>query len=88
MKKLKMKEVLTKEAYETLSAEERRRLLKYEQAKECSGWRAYPTTCERIFEDIPSEWLDKYSAEHIGEVAALLKIAYDRGYAAAKGIEK
>ena len=38
MKKLTAKEVFTREAYEGLTAEERRSALKVEQAKEYSGW--------------------------------------------------
>lgn len=79
MKKLRMREVLTREAYKGSTAEERRRVLKVEQAKECSGWRRYPTTCDKLIDRIPSEWWEKYSAEHIGEVMALLEVAYDDG---------
>ena len=68
MKKLTMKDVFTREAYENLTAAERRRMLKYEQAKEYSGLRRYPSTCAAVFARIPSEWLDKYTAEHIGEI--------------------
>jgi hypothetical protein len=77
--KLKMADVLTAEAYKTLPAAERRQALKVEQAKEYSGLRRYPTTCARVMERIPAEWWDKYSAEHIGNVMALLKQAYDDG---------
>lgn len=79
MKKLKMREILTDEAYDCLTAEERRAILKYEQAKEYSGWRAYQTTSDRLADRIPSEWWKKYSAQHIGEVMAMLEIAYDDG---------
>lgn len=85
MKKLKMRDTLTREAYEGLTAAERRHLLKVEQAKEYSGWRRYGTTCERLVSRVPSEWWDKYSAEHIGEVMALLKVAYDDGIAYGRG---
>ena len=76
---LKMRDVMSVEAYEGLTPAERRRLLKVEQAKEYSGWRRYPSTCEAVFDRIPPEWWDKYSAQHIGEVAALLEAAYDDG---------
>ena len=79
--KLKMADVLTAEAYKTLTAAERRQVLKVEQAKEYSGLRRHPTTCARVMERIPAEWWDKYSAEHIGELIALLKQAYDDGKA-------
>lgn len=83
MSKLKMAETLTQEAYETLTPAERRQILKVEQAKECSGLRKYPTTCSRVIERIPAEYWEKYSAEHIGEIMALLKKAYDDGKAGA-----
>ena len=76
---LKMSDVMTKEAYKGLTAAERRLLLKVEQAKEYSGLRRYPTTCGAVFNRIPDEWWDKYSAKHIGEVAALLNAAYGDG---------
>ena len=79
MKKLKMRETLTREAYECLTATERRALLKVEQAKECSGWRRYPSTCSALVDRIPADWRDKYSAEHIGEVMRMLKVTYDVG---------
>lgn len=75
---LKAKDVFTAEA-DALTAEERLAILKWEQAKEYSGLRAYPSTCEAVFERIPEEWLDIYSTKHIGEVAKLLKAAYDDG---------
>lgn len=78
-KLLKMRELLTKEAYDGLTPEERRHLLKVEQAKEYSGWRKYPDTCAALLERIPDSWWDKYSAQHIGETMALLKMAYDAG---------
>lgn len=79
MKKLKMHEVLTPAAYECLTAAERRAQLKVEQAKEYSGWRRFPGTCDALIERIPADWWGKYSAEHIGEVMRLLKAAYDDG---------
>ena len=79
MKKLKMRDTLTREAYESLTAAERRLQLKVEQAKEYSGWRRFPGTCGALLEHIPDDWWSKYSAEHIGEVMRLLKAAYDDG---------
>ena len=79
MKKLKMRDPLTREAYESLTAAERRLQLKVEQAKEYSGWRRFPGTCGALLEYIPDDWWDKYSAEHIGEVMQMLKAAYDDG---------
>ena len=76
---LRMRDVMTKEAYEGLTTQERRALLKVEQAKEYSGWRGYPDTCRKLIERIPEDWWGKYSAQHIGEVMALLKAAYDDG---------
>lgn len=85
-RKLKAKDIFTDEAYEGLTAEERRYTLKVEQAKEYSGWRAYGTTMSRLMERIPDEWWDAYSAQHIGEVMAMLKRAYDDGHAS--GVDK
>ena len=85
-RKLKARDVFTREAYECLTAEERRYTLKVEQAKEYSGWRAYGTTMSRLLERIPDEWWDVYSAQHIGEVMAMLKRAYDDGHAS--GLDK
>ena len=79
MKKLKMRETLNPSAWEDTTAEERRAMLKVEQAKEISGLRRYPSTCSAVLDRIPAEWWSKYSAEHIGEVMQLLKAAYDDG---------
>lgn len=79
MKKLKMRETLNPSAWEDTTAEERRLMLKVEQAKEISGLRRYPSTCSAVLDRIPAEWWSKYSAEHIGEVMQLLKAAYDDG---------
>lgn len=56
MKKLRMKDVITREGYECLTAEERRAMLKVEQAKEISGLRRYPSTCSAVLDRIPAEW--------------------------------
>ena len=79
MKKLKMRETLNPSAWEDTTAEERRLMLKVEQAKEISGLRRYPGTCSAVLDRIPAEWWSKYSAEHIGEVMRLLKATYDDG---------
>lgn len=76
---LRMREVLTREAYEGLTTEERRGILKIEQAKEYSGWRQYPTTMSKLVDRIPDDWWGKYNAQHLGEVMALLKKAFDDG---------
>lgn len=80
-KKLKMADVFTAEAYGEggLSAADRRRQLKIEQALEYSGWRRYPTTASRLLDRIPGDWWDKYSAQHIGETMALLQTAFSEG---------
>ena len=78
-RRLKSKDVFTREGAKALTAEERRFYLKVEQAKEYSGWRNYPSTCSAIFENIPEEWWSKYTAKQIGEIAALLKVVYDKG---------
>lgn len=79
MKKLKMSDVFTKEGYNALTAAERRHVLKVEQAKEYSSLRNYPSTCSAVFERIPNEYWDKYSAKEIGEIAKLLYKAYSDG---------
>lgn len=81
VKKLKAKDIFTREAYEGLTADQRRRELKVQQACEYSGWRGYPTTMHLLVERIPEEWWDMYSAQQIGETMALLKAAYDDGVA-------
>lgn len=78
--KLTAGQVFTRE-WALLDAEERRRNLKLEQAKEYSGWRQYPDTCAAIFANIPDEMFDKYTAAQLGEIAALLKQVYDKGVA-------
>lgn len=83
-RKLSMSDVFTREAYgpNGLTAEERRRWLKLEQAKEISGWRQYHSTCDAIFQSIlEAGMFDRYSAMQLGEIAALIKKAYDRGVA-------
>lgn len=85
VRRLRMSDVLTREAYESLTAEERRSVLKVEQAKEYSGWRQYPTTMSKLIDRIPDEWWEKYSAQHIGEVMALLGRAYADGTAHGEG---
>lgn len=81
VRQLRMREVLAPEAYEGLTAQERRDLLKVEQAKEYSGWRQFPPTMSKLTERVPAEWWDKFSAQHLGEVMALLKKAFDDGIA-------
>lgn len=82
--RLRAKDVFTAEA-ETLDANTRSRILKLEQAKQYSGWRNLPDTCSAIFANIPEDWLDRYTAQQLGEIAALIKKAYDKGQADAKG---
>ncbi len=77
-RRLKAKDVFTAEA-KGLPAAERRAMLKLEQAKEYSGWRAYPDTCSAIFDNIPDDMFDRYTARQLGEIAALLKQVYDKG---------
>lgn len=79
MKKLKMKEAVSKEAYKCFTAAERRIMLKWAQVKECSGLGRYPKTCEEVGKRIPEDWIHKYSAEHIGEVMAMLNSVYEDG---------
>ena len=62
-----------------LSEEEKAGIRKRETAKKLSGWSRYPSTCSQIFSRIPAEWADRYTAQQLGEIAALLKGAYDDG---------
>ena len=78
-RKLKAKDIFSPDAYEALTADERRRELKKEQACEYSGWRRYPTTMSKLMERIPPHWWETHTAEDIGEVMAMLKTAYDDG---------
>ena len=76
--RLRAEDIFTPEA-DTLDDSERELILKYEQAKEDSGWRRYPDICNAIFSNIPDDWYDRYTAEQLGEIAALLKMVYDKG---------
>ena len=76
--RIKAANLFTKEA-DGLPAADRRRILKLEKAKEYSGWRSHPSTCSAIFDNIPDDWLDRYTAKQLGEIAALLKVVYDKG---------
>lgn len=79
VRQLKSKEIFTREAYEGMTPAERRRELKMQQAAEYSGWRRYPTTMSRLMERIPADWWDTRTAQDIGEVMAMLKVAFDDG---------
>lgn len=79
MKKLTMKDIFSSDAYEAMTAEERRHELKVQQAAEYSGWRKYGDTCSALLARIPDEYWGKYSAREIGDFMRLLKIAYDDG---------
>lgn len=81
--RLKASDVFTSEAKE-LPADERRTILKYEQAKEFSGLRSYPSTCKAVFDRIPEHFWDDYTAEQIGEIAEMLYIAFNDGVAQGK----
>lgn len=88
VRQLKMDDVFTREGYKYLTAQERRPYLKLEQAKEYSGWRRYPTTMDKLVERVPYDWWDKYNAQHLGEVMALLKKAFDDGIAYGRAHEE
>jgi hypothetical protein len=79
MSNLTMRETLTDEAYETLTPAERRRTLKVEQAKEYSGFAAYPSTCAAIMEHLPTDIWDRYTAKQIGEIMHIAHTAYIAG---------
>lgn len=52
---------------------DRSSFIKYERAKDYSGWRCYPATCSKLIDQIPTDWWSIYSAKHIGEVMRLLQ---------------
>ena len=79
MSNLTMRDTLASEAYETLSTTERRRTLKVEQAKEYSGFAAYPDTCRAIMEHLPTDIWDRYTAKQIGEIMHIAHTAYIAG---------
>ena len=79
VRKLRAKDLFTKETYKWSTAEQRRRVQKVEQAKEYSGFRRYPTTMSRLMDYIPGDWWDTNSAQHIGEVMAMLAKSYGNG---------
>ena len=64
---------------DVLTRKEKAGIRKWETAKKLSGWSRYPSTCNQIFSRIPAEWADRYTAQQLGEIAALLKGAYDDG---------
>lgn len=57
-----------------LSPEDRRQAIKMQQAAEYSGLRDAPNAAEMLAR-IPPEWWGNYTAEHIGDVLALIKRA-------------
>lgn len=75
----KMSKITINDREGVLSEEEKAEIRKWEEAKRISGWSRYPTTCSKIFSRIPPEWADRYTAQQLGEIAALLKGAYDDG---------
>lgn len=78
-KKLTMSDVLTKEARESLTPDERRSILKTEQAKDYSGLRAYPSTCAAVMQRIPDDMWERYNAKQLGEIMRIVHDAYDAG---------
>ena len=50
---------------------------KWSKAYKASGWSRYPDTCQAIFDNIPREWGDRYTAAQLGEIAALLSALND-----------
>jgi DNA-binding XRE family transcriptional regulator len=77
--KLTMRDVLNKEGCGELTAAERRHILKVEQAKEYSGWAAYPSTCAAIMEHLPTDIWERYTAKQIGEIMQIAHTAYIAG---------
>lgn len=58
---------------------DRSSFIKYERAKDYSGWRCYPATCSKLIAQIPTDWWSIYSAKHIGDVMRLLHQSYING---------
>jgi hypothetical protein len=83
--KLKMRDVISREAYNELTPGERRRILKREQAAEYSGWAKYPSTCEAIMEHLPDDIWERYTAKQIGEIMQIAHNAYIAGRKAVAG---
>lgn len=83
--KLKMRDVINKETYQELTPEERRHILKREQAAEYSGWARYPDTCRAIMAHLPDDIWDRYTAKQIGEI---MQIAHNAYIAGRKSIDK
>lgn len=81
MARLYMAKVLDRASYTLLTAQERREIMKMEQAKENSGLRRYPTTCAAVFDRIPPEYIHSHTAAQIGELARMLYRAYQDGKA-------
>lgn len=81
MARLYMAKVLDRASYTLLTAQERREIMKMEQAKENSGLRRYPTTCAAVFDRIPPEYIQRHTAAQIGELARMLYRAYQDGKA-------
>jgi len=79
MKTLKMQNVLAEEAYTSLTAAERRHILKIEQAEEYSGFRQYPDTCSNILSFIPAEIIENSTAKQIGRLMQIISDAYNAG---------
>ncbi|MCD8367846.1 MAG: hypothetical protein LUC48_07470 [Clostridiales bacterium] len=80
-RKLRPADVFAAEAYESLTAEERLAMLKWEQAKEYSGLRPYGSICERLYKRLPEDALERYTAAQLGEILQMLYRAYEDGKA-------
>lgn len=82
---IRMKDVLTKDAYDVLTAEERRYMLRWIKAQEYAGIHAYPTTCgavcDTVRECFDTDMLNALTWKQLGEVLKLAKHAYDKGVA-------
>ncbi len=74
-----MNDVLTQSAYDELSAADRKRILKIEQAKVYSGFAKYPSTCDAILSNFPDDIFDRYTAKQIGEIMQIANKAYHTG---------
>lgn len=76
---LSFDKVFTDEGIENSTPEERQVTLKIERAKYYSGFRDYPSTCEKIFSFIPDTLFNKLASHELAEVAKAINIAYHAG---------
>lgn len=77
--RLKAKDIFDKDAYECLTVNERKEILKIENAKHLSGFRQYETTCRSILKFIPDDFISSHTAQEIADVMRMVNNAYNSG---------